>query len=191
MIDAAADQRATQDTAATVRRMSNGHTREDVEPVLAPEPVPVAAVAVTAARAPRRPRGLRRGGTAPAVAIADASVAAHAAAAAPVIIVPAEVETEPRTRRQAPVSAPPVCPYLGFKDDPATRLDYPDDRNVCHAAAASAGAARPSPRRLGRGGGSGNRSVAISPDYQVSMCLTAMHQQCERYPNAPAAEGSV
>ena len=85
------------------------------------------------------------------------------------------------------VSAPPVCPYLGFEEDPATRLDYPDDRAVRHAAAANAGPSRePSSARSRRWGG--HRSVSISPDYQVSMCLTATHQQCERYPTEPAAE---
>ena len=190
VMGASAAQHATQDTAATVRRMSNGQTRDPIEPVLDPEPVPAAAVAATAARATRRPRRPRRGDAAPAVAVADASVAAHAAAAAPVSFAAADVETAPPTVRQVPVSAPPVCPYLGFKDDPATRLDYPDDRNVCHAAAVS-GASRPSRRRLVRGGANGGRSVAISTDHQVSLCLTAMHQQCERYPNAAAAEGSA
>jgi hypothetical protein len=187
VMDAAPDQHATQHTAATVRRMSNGHTLNPVDPVLAPEPVPAAAVAAKAARATKRPRSARRGGATPATAIADASVAAHTAGAAPVLIAAADVETAPRTRRQAPASAPPVCPYLGFKDDPATRCDYPDTRNVCHAAAASAASSRLSARRLVRGGG----AMPISPDHQVSLCLTTTHQQCERYPDAAAAEGSA
>ena len=184
VMDAAPDQHATPHTAATVRRMSNGHTPDPVDPVPAPEPVPAAAVAAKAARATKRPRSARRSGATSATAIADASVAAHTATT-PALIPATDVETAPRTSRQALPSAPPVCPYLGFKDDPATRCDYPDTRNVCHAAAARAGSSRVSARRLVRGGG----AVEISPDHQVSLCLTANHQQCERYPNAPAAEG--
>ena len=187
VMDAAPDQLATPHTAATVRRMSNGHTPDPVDPALTPEPVPAAAVGAKAARPTKRPRSARRTGATSATAIADASVAAHTAATAPVLIAATDVETAPRTSPQALPSAPPVCPYLGFKDDLATRCDYPDTRNVCHAAAARAGSSRVSARRLVRGGG----AVAISPDHQVSLCLTATHQQCERYPNAPAVEGST
>ena len=102
------------------------------------------------------------------------------------------------SKKATVVVEPPPCPHAVLmprwdsvaamgKDDLATRCDYPDTRNVCHAAAARAGSSRVSARRLVRGGG----AVAISPDHQVSLCLTATHQQCERYPNAPAVEGST
>ena len=179
----------------------------DPEPVVAvpelePEIVPAAAVAASKAPAARRPRTTRRNAAATeAAALADSAAAAPPAAVdpepiivaapaplpvAPIAAGPVTAVPAPDATRHVASSAPPVCPFLGFKDDQTTRCDYPDTRNMCHAAAANAGMSRRGPRRLGRGGG---RSVAISPDHQSSLCLTTNHQQCERYPKAPAAKG--
>jgi hypothetical protein len=73
-----------------------------------------------------------------------------------------------RTARAIPVVAPSACPFLGFKDDPSTRCDFPDPRNVCHA----------SPRRLSR------KAQAIPLQHQSTWCLTAEHGRCDRYPAA-------
>ena len=112
-------------------------------------------------------------------------------AVAPAVVAPAAVApgvaapARPARRLPAQSTVPSVCPFIGFKDDPATRCDYPDARNVCHAAAANAGSSTPMPWRLGRGGR--GRSVAIMPDHQSAVCLTAGHRQCGRYPQQPKA----
>lgn len=79
-------------------------------------------------------------------------------------------------------SAAPVCPFLGFKEDPATRCSYPDPRNVCHARSERGGVPFPLPRRLISGTGGGTRSQVISPEDQATLCLTSEHEQCARYP---------
>ena len=163
----------------------------------APDAGVIVPVAATAARGASRPRSRRWNvvGGAPG-AIGDASVAAHMEPALPdsvappapaaALVAPSVAAPAPRRRRPAQSSVPPVCPFIGFQDDPATRCDYPDARNVCHAAAASAGSSSPMPWRLGRGGR--GRSVAILPDHQSAVCLTADHRQCGRYPQAPAPQ---
>jgi len=153
-------------------------------PELSPEPAQVASGAATTSGAAKRPRTPRRshapagGGTA-----AGLSPAADMTAAPPAIEPAASAlspsETAPQLPQVGPSIAPPVCPYLGFKDDPATMCSYPDDRNVCHAAAANRASTLPSPRRFVRGGG---RTAPISPEHQATLCLTAEHRQCDRYP---------
>ena len=75
----------------------------------------------------------------------------------------------------------------GFKDDPATLCSYPDERNVCHAASARGGSSIVDPRRLVGGVRGRGRVLPITPGHQASMCLTAAHQQCDRYPKVPGA----
>ena len=115
----------------------------------------------------QRPRTRRRprSPAAPAAAT-ELSVAAHMAAAPPTVIAPAAsapiaiapAASEPATDlpQATPAIAPGVCPYLGFKDDPATQCSYPDDRNVCHAASARASSLanprRPSAASVAAGG---------------------------------------
>ena len=85
----------------------------------------------------------------------------------------------------APVG-PAICPFLGFRDDPSTRYDFADPRNLCHAAAGhgapSVSSRRPSIIKL-----AGTRKPQpIGVEHQESRCLTAAHEQCARY---PAREG--
>jgi len=194
VMDAATDRHAAEPVAAMLRTAALASAPvHDVSP---PEldAVPAAAVAATAASGKRRSRATGRASAARAPAtLADASVAAHTATAAPVIIGPADGAPVRPTRRRARSTEPAVpraCPFLGFKDDPTTRCDYADARNVCHAAAAAAASSGTVAGRLRRGG-RGGRSASISPAHQASLCLTANHQQCERYPKAAPAKGSA
>ena len=120
----------------------------------------VAAPPATATRARRRARSTRVAATASEAALlADASMPASAAAAAVVVATPvADVGRQPSP------SAPPVCPFLGLKGDPATRCDYPDERNQCHAGPAGDAKALPVLQRLRPGTtgyqGGGRRSGA-------------------------------
>ena len=93
---------------------------------------------------------------APAALRSDAPVmAALADAPTPVMAAladdPAPVLTA--APRATPVR-PPVCPFLGFRDDPSTRCDYPDPRNRCHATSSASrrrfSLARPAPSGHGR-----------------------------------------
>jgi hypothetical protein len=160
-------------------------------PEPAPEPAQVAAAAAAAsgatkrARSPKRPHAPAGGGTAAGLSPAADMTAAPPAIepAALALATSAPAPQLPEVRTEIP---PPVCPYLGFKDDPATMCSYPDDRNVCHAAAANRQSSLPSPRRLVRGG----RTAPISAEHQASLCLTAEHPQCERYPATQRTAGS-
>jgi hypothetical protein len=115
---------------------------------------------------------------APAARRSDAAVmAALADAATPVMAALAENPTPVLTAapRGTPVS-PPVCPFLGFRDDPSTRCDYPDPRNQCHATSSA------SRRRFLPGQAGANRSREIDASHQRSRCLTSAHEACARYP---------
>ena len=161
-----------------------------------PDPSVNVPVAATAARGPSRARSRRWNVVAAAPgALVDASVAAHmepplldtVAPPPPFALAPVastDASPAPPRHRATPSSIPPVCPFIGFKDDSATRCDYPDERNMCHAAAANASPSMPIPWRRGGAG----RSVAIRPDHQSAICLTANHQQCARYPHAPGSD---
>ena len=157
----------------------------------APDPRVNVPVVVAAAPAASRPRSRRWNvvGGAPG-AFGDASVAAHMesplpdtvspGAVAPAFVAPSVAAPAGGARLlPAQSTVPSVCPFIGFKDDAATRCDYPDGRNVCHAAAANAGSATSVPWRRSA------RSVAIMPDHQSAVCLTAAHRQCARYPHKP------
>jgi hypothetical protein len=81
----------------------------------------------------------------------------------------------------APTSVP-VCPFLGFRDDPSTRYDFPDPANLCHAPSGRASTSLASPRRFVTGSAGHRRPQPIAAQHQKSRCLTAAHQQCARYP---------
>ena len=94
-------------------------------------------------------------------------MAALEVAPAPVIAAladdPAPVLTA--AQRATPLS-PPVCPFLGFRDDPSTRCDYPDPRNQCHATSSA------SRRQFLPGQAGAKRSREIDASHQQSRCLT-------------------
>ena len=92
---------------------------------------------------------------------------------------PGAVVTDAPRETPAAVS---VCPFLGFKDDPSTRCDFPDPRNLCHAGSGRGATLFASPRRLLAGKSGAVRPQEIGAAHQVSRCLTAAHQQCARYP---------
>jgi len=56
--------------------------------------------------------------------------------------------------------AAPACPFLGLKDDPETKLEFPAGANFCHHA-----------KPVG----------PVQLDYQRSVCLTDSHAQCPVY----------
>ena len=76
----------------------------------------------------------------------------------------------------------PVCPFLGFRDDPSTRYDFPDPGNLCHATSERGATSVASPRRFGTRMAGTRRSQPIDAEHQKSRCLTAAHEQCARYP---------
>jgi hypothetical protein len=80
----------------------------------------------------------------------------------------------------APTSVP-VCPFLGFRDDPSTRYDFPDPANLCHAPSGRASTSLASPRQFVTGSAGHRRPQPIAAQYQKSRCLTAAHEQCARY----------
>ena len=75
----------------------------------------------------------------------------------------------------------PICPLLGFRDDPATRYDFPDPRNCCHAVSRRNGTPVPFARRFVNGVTGAGRSQPISVEDQEVRCLTPAHEQCARY----------
>ena len=64
-------------------------------------------------------------------------------------------------RPEAPAGAT-VCPFLGLRNDPSTRYDFPDPGNSCRPTGTT-------------------RSQPIDLGHQQSRCLTAAHVQCARY----------
>jgi len=83
-----------------------------------------------------------------------------------------------------PLDGALACPFLGSRNDPSTRYDFPDPANFCHAP--SERGARPvaSSRRLVAGTAGTRRAQPIDVGHQMSRCLTAAHGQCARYPAA-------
>jgi len=84
----------------------------------------------------------------------------------------------------APVGAAarlPVCPFLGLRDDPTTRYDFPDALNRCHAISGRGAKHVASRRRLVPGRAGTERSQPIEAGHQESLCLTAAHEHCARY----------
>lgn len=77
---------------------------------------------------------------------------------------------------------PTVCAYLGTKDDPATRFDFPYAGNECHAGLRAGGGAALGDRlrqMVLRGKGQGSEAIGL--DQQATLCLTAAHVRCPRY----------
>jgi hypothetical protein len=68
-----------------------------------------------------------------------------------------------------------VCPVLGFRNDPSTRCDFPDPRNLCHAAPERGATSFASPRRFIPGRAGSMRSEEIGASHQKSVCLTTAH----------------
>ncbi len=86
---------------------------------------------------------------------------------------------EPDVRRPDGLT---VCPYLGTRDDPATRFDFPYAGNMCHAGVAAKSGSAFGGRLLQgfqRMTHQGPQPIAI--DQQAALCLTADHVQCPRY----------
>ena len=142
-------------------------------PVARPEPVAALAsvatpepAAVLASVAAPEPATSRR--SAPPVPAAAVSDPVPATAAAP---------------REA-ATGDPVCPFLGFKNDPSTRCDFPDPRNLCHASVDQGTASSASHRRFIPGKAGSRRAQEIGASHQQSLCLTTAHAQCARYPGA-------
>ncbi len=150
---------------------------------------PAASAASAAAPAPMVPA---------ATAASPATAAAPASAATAVLVPggPPSAAQTPIAHEPAPTPVPvgtsrPVgaavsaCPFLGFRDDPSTRCDFPDPRNVCHARPARGAAAMLSRGWAATGRGPG-RSRVIDAGHQRSTCLSARYETCARYPAAPA-----
>jgi hypothetical protein len=87
----------------------------------------------------------------------------------------------PEAPRQA-ASGVSVCPFLGFRDDPSTRCDFPDSRNHCHATSKRGATLFASPRQFVTGKAGRVRSQPIDAEHQKSTCLSATYEQCARYP---------
>jgi hypothetical protein len=103
-----------------------------------------------------------------------------------------ESEPEPVVSA-APHEAPagvPVCPFLGFRNDPSTRCDFADPRNFCHAASAPGAASSASRRRFIPGRAGSTRSQEIGASHQSSLCLTTAHERCAHYPAVPVVAAS-
>jgi hypothetical protein len=87
-------------------------------------------------------------------------------------------------RFAAPPEAPagvPICPLLGFKDDPATRYDFPDPRNCCHAVSRRSDTPVAFAQRFVNGVTGAGRSQPIGVEDQEARCLTPAHERCARY----------
>jgi hypothetical protein len=82
------------------------------------------------------------------------------------------------------VTGAPVCPFLGFRNDPSTRCDFPDPRNLCHAASERGAPSFASPWRFIPGNAGSMRPQEIGASHQKSDCLTAVHERCARHPAA-------
>lgn len=145
--------------------------RDRRAPVNSPPPVR----AVEAGSPAASPAGVA---VAAAPAVAVASVTTLERSSAPQDAPASTSETEPDAAGAATV--PEVCPFLGLRDDPSTRLDFPDSRNACHAASGLRSGGehrRPGTARLRSG-----KARAIEPDHQATHCLAATHLVCPRYP---------
>jgi len=110
-----------------------------------------------------------------AVAVASSPTPAHE------ILVRASLHDASSSLLEAPEGVP-VCPFIGWRDDPSTRYDFPDPANLCHATSQQGTMAVASPRRILTGVAGTRRSSPIGLGHQESHCLTAAHEQCARYP---------
>ena len=94
------------------------------------------------------------------------------------VLAPAQVVLASQPEAFALVS---VCPFLGLRDDPSTRYDFPESANRCHAASGRrAGSVAFLPRIAAAISGT-RRPQPIGVGHQASCCLTAAHETCARY----------
>ena len=129
-------------------------------------------VPVTAARIARS-SGKAAGAT---VALATSKIAAAAPKVA--VLAPAHVVFAVQPEASALAS---VCPFLGLRDDPSTRYDFPESANRCHAASRrSAGSVAFPPRIVAAFSGT-KRPQPIGLEHQTTCCLTTAHKTCARY----------
>ncbi len=99
---------------------------------------------------------------------------------APETLVPAPGHLLSTALLEAPAGVP-VCPFLGWRDDPSTRYDFPDRGNLCHATSERGATSVASPRPFLTGIAGTRRPQPIAVEYQRDRCLTAAHGQCARY----------
>jgi len=127
-------------------------------------------------------------GMAAGIAQSSGETAATTTALAPRGIAPGAPEILARAPLARSSTAPsgvsdgvPICPLLGFRDDPATRYDFADPRNCCHAVAGRDDRPVAFARRFVNGVTGTGRSQPIDVEHQAARCLTAAHAQCARY----------
>jgi hypothetical protein len=127
-------------------------------------------------------------GMADGIARSSGEIMATSAAPAPQWVSPQASERLVRTAEHARSAVPPlappgvlVCPLLGFSFDPATRYDFPDPRNCCHAVPGRDDMPVAFARRFVNGVTGAGRAQPISVEDQEARCLTRAHEQCARY----------
>ena len=116
-----------------------------------------------------------------------ASATARTALLEPEVVAP-DPEPQPVAGPSQAAAGAPVCPYLGFRDDPSTRCDFPDPRNLCHAASGRGAPSFRSPLRFVTGKAGTRRPQPIGAEHQRSSCLSATHEQCSRYATVQVVE---
>jgi hypothetical protein len=122
------------------------------------------------------------------IARSSGQTAGTTVALAPLGIAPGASEILARAPRDRSSAAPsgasdgvPICPLLGFRDDPATRYDFPDPRNCCHAVSGRGATPVAFARRFVNGATGAGRSQPIGVEAQEARCMTPAHEQCARY----------
>ena len=129
-------------------------------------------VPVTAARI------ARSSGKAAGATVARATSKIAAAAPKVAVLAPAHVVFAVQPEASALVS---VCPFLGLRDDPSTRYDFPESANRCHSASRRGGGSVAFfPRTIAAFSGT-KRPQPIGLEHQASCCLTTAHETCARY----------
>ena len=124
----------------------------------------------------------RAAGSTVAVATSTIAPAAHEVA----VLAPPHVIVAGRPSTSVPGS---VCPFLGLREDPSTRYDFPESANRCHAASRrSAGSPALLPRIVAAISGT-RRPQPIGMEHQTTCCLTAAHETCARYRAVKRAAG--
>jgi hypothetical protein len=81
-----------------------------------------------------------------------------------------------------------VCPFLGLRDDPSTRYDFPESTNRCYAASRrSAGSVAFVTRIVAAFSGT-KRPQPIGAKHQATCCLTTAHETCARYRHSKGSQ---